>query len=292
MNSMTGFGRGTASGEGFEVAVEVNSVNRRSLETTFSLNKEWLILERPIAEALKSKFTRGRLHTTVTVDTAAAGGELVWDEAKLDAVLDRMEATAQRRGLERALNGEVLMRVIMAMQSTSGIPNAEEAQPVVLSALESAIAQLSDMRGTEGAALQADLLQRMSRLEELLAGIESSSAGRAETYRELLMARLKQAGLELELEDERVLKEVAIFSDRCDITEEITRLRSHLEQFNLTIKGTEENVVGRKLEFILQEINREFNTIGSKSNHIDVSRLVIEAKNEIERVREQIQNVE
>jgi len=153
-----------------------------------------------------------------------------------------------------------------------------------------ALGQLVAMRQAEGKALKEDLEQRLENIGVALQAIRSGMGDTVPRYRELLLQRLSQASLEIDLSDERVLKEIALFADKCDISEETTRLDSHLVQFRECLQ--EGSPVGRKLEFILQEVNREFNTIGSKANNIEISRHVIEAKNEIERIREQIQNIE
>ena len=146
------------------------------------------------------------------------------------------------------------------------------------------------MRAREGAAILDDLKARCGLLQLILDGIRTEAAKVVPNYREMLLQRLKQAGLEIDLDDERVLKEIAIFSERCDISEEITRLGSHLDQLAKELDS--ESSVGRKLDFLLQEIQREFNTIGSKANSIEISKKVIEAKDEVARLREQALNVE
>lgn len=289
---MTGFGRGTAAGPGFEVSVEVNSVNRRNLETLFSMPKDWQVLERSMAKLLRGSLSRGRVHTSVSVDTGGGEPGLTWDDAEVEATVKRFEQLAHRVGNTAKTDPDVLLRIILALQANTALPDSEQAEPVVIAALKAALSRLCEMRSTEGAALAADLSVRLELLQSLLDGIREAAAGRVEQYRELLHGRLKQAGLEIDPDDERVLKEIAIFADRCDVTEELTRLESHLGQFVGTMSADVSQGIGRKLEFILQEINREFNTIGSKSNSLDVSKSVIEAKNEIERIREQIQNIE
>jgi uncharacterized protein (TIGR00255 family) len=146
------------------------------------------------------------------------------------------------------------------------------------------------MRAREGEALLVDFIRRSETLHRLVEGIAARAPQVPAGYREHLMKRLREAGLELNLDDERVLREIALFADRCDVTEEITRLRSHLEQFSALLKS--EGEIGRKAEFLLQEIGREVNTIGSKANDVTIARAVIELKNELERVREQMANVE
>lgn len=290
---MTGFGRGSATGAGIEVTVEVQSVNRRNLETIFSLPKEWAALEPVLTELVKGSAQRGRIQTTVTFHDSTDSAGLHWDESELQATLIRLRRLAESVGTTVwAPSEDMLLRLVLALQSHSKLAPVEAAQPLVLEAAQMALDGFTAMRAREGQAIAKDLQSRVGELKRLLQDARNAAEGRVESYRELLFTRLKNAGLELDLNDERVLKEIALFADRCDVSEEMTRLQSHLAQFSDTISRGSEQAVGRKLEFILQEILREFNTIGSKSNNLVVTRQVIEAKNEIERIREQIQNAE
>lgn len=291
MISMTGFGRGSAASGELEITVELQSVNRRTLETSFSLPKEWTALEPALSALIKSYAQRGRVHSIVSVRESDESGGLHWDENQLNAALSRFRGLTESVGGDWPPNEDALLRLVLALQGSSSLPSAEEAEPLVLEAARHALEAFAAMRAREGEHLAGDLRRRLGLLQGLLAQLRKDASGRAEAYRELLFSRLRNAGLELDLNDERVLKEVALFADRCDVSEELTRLESHLEQFAETM-GTGNEAIGRKLEFILQEVLREFNTVGSKANKLEVTRLVIDAKNEIERIREQIQNVE
>jgi uncharacterized protein (TIGR00255 family) len=185
---------------------------------------------------------------------------------------------------------ELLWQVASAQKTADELPTAEDAEKTVSGTLTKALRAFAAMRAKEGEALLVDFIKRCETLHRHVEAVAARTAQVPANYREQLLKRLRDAGLELKLEDERVLKEIAIFADRCDVTEEITRLRSHLEQFAALLKSDGE--VGRKGEFILQEIGREVNTIGSKANDLTIARAVIELKNELERVREQIANVE
>lgn len=290
MNSMTGYGRGTAGLGNREVTVQVSSVNRKTLDLTVSLPDAWTALETAITERVRQTAARGKVHVDVELTGAAGGDDPGWDEAAAAQALDRLAAFADARGLLFQPTPEVLWQVVSAQRKSAPPPAAEEASAAVRSALGAALAGFGQMRAQEGRALQTDLLGRWEilarRVDEIAAQAPRVPAG----YRELLLQRLRQAGLELDLNDERVLKELALFADRCDISEELTRLRSHLEQFGQLLHA--EGEAGRKAEFILQEIGREIHTIGSKANDLAISRAVIEFKNELERVREQIANVE
>lgn len=290
LQSMTGFGQSQATLEGVDLSIEVNSVNRRNLEVSVSIPREWQCLERDLQAAVKQRFARGKLH--LQVHASAAGGQsgFSWDEAGLESSLERLKATAVRHSIKWDPDANALVRLAGLNKADLALPAADDISGSLAEQVGLALDQLALMRQTEGAALATDLRQRIGTLEQLLTEIRQHSSGTVERYREIFHQRLRQAGLEIDLADERVLKEIAIFADKCDITEETTRLESHIDQLCSTLEAS--GPVGRKLEFILQEVNREFNTIGSKANNIEVSRLVIEAKNEIERIREQIQNIE
>lgn len=288
--SMTGFGRAQTAFNGTDLSVEISAVNRRNLEISVSLPREWQSLERVIQGAAREGVNRGKLHIQVQAVPSAEEAGFHWDEAGLASTLKRLQQSAKDNGVEWSPSADALVKLAALNKVDMLLPDAESVEPALMGVVGEAVANLVAMRETEGAALGADLKKRLGNLSRGLSEIKEHSAGTVERYREILLQRLKQAGLELELSDERVLKEIAIFSDRCDIAEEVTRLDSHLAQFVECMAADEP--IGRKLEFLLQEVNREFNTIGSKANNIEVSRCVIEAKNEIERIREQIQNIE
>lgn len=292
MNSMTGFGRGKLERDGLEVVVEINSVNRKTLDINVSLPKEWQALERSLVEQVRSDLNRGAVRVTVIIESLPGEDELLWDDKKVKGTLDRLMALARERGVEPVLDMDTLFRVAVLHRSESALPDAESAAILLRDAAALALKEFKEMRALEGSKLVADLRERIARLNAILADIAVESANTVSNYRENLMSRLRQAGLELNLDDERVLKEIALFADRADTSEEQTRLASHLAQLEDTLSPDQAEPVGRKLEFIIQEVNREFNTVGSKANNIAISKLVIEAKNEIERIREQVQNLE
>ena len=290
MRSMTGYGRSTSAIENLSLTVQVSSVNRKSLDLTIGLPEEWESLEAAIGEQVRRYATRGKVHVDVEVTGARAATESTWDEAAATAVLDRLKAFAEKTGVPFRPTPELLWQVVNSQRRSDGFPATDAAQPIVTEAVETALRSFSAMRAREGEALLVDFIRRAESLHRLVEGIASRAPQVPAHYREQLLKRLREAGLELDLNDERVLREIALFADRCDVTEEITRLRSHLEQFSSLLKS--EGEIGRKAEFLLQEIGREVNTIGSKANDVTIARAVIELKNELERVREQMANVE
>lgn len=290
MKSMTGYGRATAAIEGFSLTVQVSSVNRKTLDLTIGLPEEWESLEPAIGTLVRKFAARGKVHVDIEVTGDNSTTAATWDEAAASAVLGRLQAFAQSQGLEFRPTPELLWQVVSAQRRSGDFPTAEDAQNVVTETVTTALRAFAAMRAREGEALMVDFIRRNEILHRQVEMISGRAAQVPANYREQLLKRLRDAGLELDLNDERVLREIALFADRCDVSEEITRLRSHFEQFSALLKSDGE--IGRKAEFILQEIGREVNTIGSKANDLTIARAVIELKNELERVREQIANVE
>ena len=290
MKSMTGYGRATAELAGFSLTVVVSSVNRKTLDLTVKLPEEWDSLEPLVGELVRKFAARGKVHVDIELTGTKSATQATWDEAAASDALDRVAAFAARKGVPFQPTPELLWQVANAQRRESEMPAAEAAQAVVTATLATALRAFSAMRAKEGESLMVDFIKRSELLHRQVDIVVARAPQVPANYREQLMKRLRDAGLELDLNDERVLREIALFADRCDVTEEITRLRSHFEQFATLLKSDGE--IGRKAEFLLQEIGREVNTIGSKANDLTIARAVIELKNELERVREQIANVE
>lgn len=290
MKSMTGYGRATSAIEGFSLTIQVSSVNRKTLDLTIGLPDEWESLEPAIGELVRKFAARGKVHVDIEVTGDKSALEVTWDETAAAAALERLRGFAERQGVAFQPTPELLWQVANSQRRASEFPTAEAAQASVLETLTSALRNFAAMRAREGESLMVDFIRRNEALHRLVETVAARAPQVPANYREQLMKRLRETGLELDLNDERVLREIALFADRCDVTEEITRLRSHFEQFTTLLRSDGE--IGRKAEFILQEIGREVNTIGSKANDVTIARAVIELKNELERVREQIANVE
>jgi uncharacterized protein (TIGR00255 family) len=287
---MTGYGRATAAIEGFSLTVQVSSVNRKTLDLTVKLPEEWESLEAGIGELVRKFASRGKVHVDIELTGDRSTREASWDEAAAGEALERLADFANKRKVPFQPTPELLWQIASAQKRSTELPTTELAQPVLTKTLSQALREFAAMRAKEGEALMVDFIKRGELLHRQVEAIATRAPQVPNNYREQLLKRLRDAGLEIDLSDERVLREIALFADRCDVTEEITRLRSHFEQFTALLKS--EGEIGRKSEFILQEIGREVNTIGSKANDLTISRAVIELKNELERVREQIANVE
>lgn len=287
---MTGYGRATAAIEGFSLTVQVSSVNRKTLDLTMAVPEEWESAEPVIAGLVRKFAARGKVHVDVELTGEKGASGALWDEATAAEAVRRLESFAAELGVPFAPTPELLWQVASSQRRGGGVPDIEAAQAVLTHTVTEALRAFAAMRAKEGEALLVDFIKRSEVLHRQVEAIATRAPQVPANYREQLLKRLRDAGLELDLNDERVLREIALFADRCDVSEEITRLRSHFEQFTTQLKS--EGEIGRKAEFLLQEISREVNTIGSKANDLTIARAVIELKNELERVREQMANVE
>jgi uncharacterized protein (TIGR00255 family) len=288
---MTGYGRGDADHGGTKFSVELNSVNRKQSDIVINLPRDLAALEPRIRQAINEKISRGRMNVVVGFHQGANGAaELALDTALARSYHDAM-LTLQK---ELSAPGEITIGTILqapgVMRSPEQSLDADKAWPAVERALTTALSELVKMREREGKHLAKDLIHRLKVLRQEIKGIRGLYPEVVKKYRSALMERIQKAGLDLPVEDERLLKEVTIFADRSDISEELTRLESHLAQFAHHLRKNEP--VGRTLEFITQEIFRELNTLGAKSNDAGISQHVVACKSELEKIREQIQNLE
>lgn len=288
---MTGYGRGEATQDGVKVTVEVSSVNRKQGEVQVSLPRELDALEARVREAIHQQIARGRLSARVTLEPVAGVSGLRVNTTLAKAYATELTRLAQALGLPGPLTLDALARLPGVLGSETLDPNAETAWPLIEQALGHALAQLVKARVREGAHLARDLRSRIATMRRLTAQVRRRAPHVARDYRRNLLARIRTLGFEtITADDERVLKEVVFFADRADITEELTRLESHFGQFDDCAKSGD--AVGRLLDFLAQEMGREVNTIGSKANDAGISRAVVTLKAELEKFREQAQNIE
>ena len=290
---MTGFGRSSldVAGAGIRIQVEIHSVNRKTLDIQISAPREWSGHEAIFSEWIGGAFQRGRVNVQIKVELAKDSSDsLAINTEAMALTLNDLKAFAQAQGFDFTPDSSFILDLARSVKDRSSLPSWKELKESLQEAFNAALADISAMRLQEGAALADDLRERIAELEEFRKQIEKNASGSTQRYRNALLERLKQLELELDVSDERVLKEVAIYADRSDISEETTRLSSHFEQFLGFLSADE--ATGRKMDFLCQEIHREFNTTGSKSNDIEITRLVIEGKNALERIREQVQNIE
>jgi uncharacterized protein (TIGR00255 family) len=291
--SMTGRGTGAGAGRLARVEAELSSVNRKQLDVNVGLPRCLASFESQVQEKVQRALSRGRVTGEIRVTWAAAAqvaGVRV-DEGLARANVVALRTAAKKLGLPDDLKASALLSLPEVVVFEHRAADIEALWPLVEKALDAALASLQSMRKKEGAALGRDLRARLKQLATLAREIGTRAPAVAETYRANLLKRIGELlpGADL-AGDERVLKEIALFADRSDITEERVRLDSHLKQADGLLKTG--GVTGRALDFLVQEMGREINTIGSKANDAEITRRVIAFKTELERIREQVQNIE
>jgi uncharacterized protein (TIGR00255 family) len=294
MKSMTGFGRGaaaTADGlTGF--AVEISSVNRKQLEIRINLPRELSMLEPAVRSAVNARISRGSLAVRVALEgESTALGVPKVNRAALTGLIEQFRRVQEATGIPGQIEIQHLALVPGVIEDVALDASQPWIEEVLLRAVEAAVDNLLAMRSAEGKSIEADFARRLELLESLVDRIEPVAAGLPAFMREKMREKLKNAGLEVEYDDERLLKELVIYSDKSDVTEELTRLRSHFGQFRNFIRAEQEQA-GRSLDFLVQEIFREITTLGNKACCCEVTPLVVEFKSELEKIREQVQNIE
>ena len=290
MRSMTGYGRGTATFDGRQVAVELSSVNRKQAEISLSMPRALLELEPRVRDEINANISRGRLTVAVGLHAKSSLRNGGINVAAARAYREELEALRKLLKLGGEITLDQVLRGTGVLESQEIEVAMETAWPALRKALKAALDQFVKMRKDEGEALAADLRKRTLAIQKNVKTIGVLAPKVMEHHRGTLLERASKAGLEIEASDERLLKEIVFFADRSDISEELTRLRSHLDQFFNQL-GKDEPV-GRTLDFLLQEMFRETNTIGNKANFLAISQIVVGMKTELEKLREQVQNIE
>ncbi len=290
---MTGYGRGECSQDGFKITVEVSSVNRKQSEISVALPREMEMLEAAVRDLVNRYVARGRLNIRVGLHAGASklSARMHLNIPLAKAYARELNRLARQLQLPGPITLDHLARAPGVFQTDEQIVEEEDFWPAVQKALRTALGAMLKMREREGAHLAADLAKRITAMRQAATRIQRQAPRVARRYREQLIERIKTAGLEAPVaEDERLLKEVVYFADRSDISEELSRLQSHFQQFEDCRRSREP--VGRTLDFLAQEMNREVNTVGAKANDSVISREVVTLKAELEKFREQAQNVE
>ncbi|MBI5819926.1 MAG: YicC family protein [Verrucomicrobia bacterium] len=292
MKSMTGYGRGECSRHGVKITVELNSVNRKQSDITINLPRELIELEPRIRDLINARVARGRLNVAVGYHPGSdrPRAQVQVNTAVAKAYLQATRKLHRELGVDGSITLDSLLRAPGVVSVIETELEAASLGPLVETALNHALDRLVKMREREGKHLAADLNKRLNLIGESVAKIRVEAPNVVKRYQQQLHARIKASGVELPLDDERLLKEVVIFADRADITEELTRLASHLDQFAGCLASGQP--VGRTLDFLSQEMGREINTIGSKANDIAITQTVVTLKAELEKIREQVQNIE
>jgi uncharacterized protein (TIGR00255 family) len=288
---MTGFGRGEAVVIGKRITVEIKSVNHRYCEVAVRLPRTYSVLEERIRRGVQSRVARGRLDVSVNVGHEVEKSTLV----KVDKELAIAYHNSLREiGELLQISSEITAEQLSRLPGVLSLQEPEDDIEVFWSGLETAITQAMDglmgMREEEGILLENDIIHRISKIEQFISVILAQEPRVVDAYRERLGSRIKELVGEDLVEEGRLAAEVAVFAERSNITEELVRMTSHLQQLSRVLLASEPS--GRKLDFLLQELHRETNTIGSKANDAGISHAVVEIKSELEKIREQIQNIE
>ena len=291
IRSMTGYGRAVQTIDGREITVELRSVNNRYLDCTVKLPRMFSFAEDSVKNRVKAAVSRGKVDVYIGVNAAQAADVQV---AVNRPVLESYLAALRQIESEYGVRDDVTVMSLARLPDVFSVEKTEEDEQKltqdILSVAEEAIARYNTMRETEGAALEADLRSRAATILERVALVEQRSPVTVAEYRERLRQKMQEVLQNTAIDEGRILQEAAIYADRIAVDEETVRLRSHLAQLgDMLTKG---GAIGRKLDFLLQELNRETNTIGSKCNDLELSNIVVEMKAELEKIREQIQNIE
>ena len=288
---MTGYGRGQSTHNGCKVSVELNSVNRKQSDVVVTLPRELAELEPRVRDVINAEVTRGRLNVVIALHRGGATAsrpalDLELARSYFGAMLDLQK--------ELGASGEVSIETVLRAPGVLRVPeeqlSVDDAWPQAETALKEALGDLVKMREREGKHLAKDLIKRVKLVRNHVRRIRVLIPAVVKRYRQALHERIQRAGVDLPIDDDRLTKEVIFFAEKSDITEELTRLDSHFAQFAHHLRKNEP--VGRTLEFMSQEIAREFNTLGAKANDVEISQLVVACKSEMEKIREQIQNIE
>lgn len=288
--SMTGYGRCTLAQDGREVTIELKSVNHRFLDLAFRMPRSFAFLENDMRVHISNKLARGHVDIFVTYKNSRDDARKVTLDS---ALLGEYLTTLRQGGIDHMLDDNLRLRDVLSMQDVLTVEEADEDQQALsaltLSALDTALDSLCAMRRREGEAMRGDVETRLDTLERTAHAIDERAPQWLEEYRQRLRARIEEI-CQMQLDEARLTQEVALAADKAAVDEETVRLRSHIAQMRDLLKQSEP--AGRKLDFLVQEMNREVNTTGSKSSDLILTGMVVDAKAELEKIREQIQNIE
>lgn len=291
LKSMTGYGRVKKENEYREITVEIRSVNHRYLDLNIKVPRVYGYLEDLVSKQAQAAIARGKVDIYVSI-RAKEGGDIriTPNMAVIQGYMDALKQISEKYGIGEDVTAMSLLRLPDAMEEEKEEADAEEIKAEVSAVLAQALEEYNAMRAREGARLCEDVSYRGGLLREFVDFVEKRSPDTVEEYRARIAARMEEILDGTELAQTRILQEAALYADKVNVTEEIVRLRSHLSQLDSMLKS--EVAVGRKLDFLVQEMNRETNTIGSKACDFEIAKTVVDMKAEIEKIREQIQNLE
>lgn len=291
VKSMTGYGRAEDTLNGCTITVELRSVNNRYLDCNVRMPRLYLFAEETIKSRVQNTISRGKVDVFVTLDNAGADKvQVSVNKPVADGYYAALTKLAEEYHLSNDISVSLLSRFPDVLLAEKAEEDVEQMAKDICSVLDRALADFDQMRTREGARLEADVLSRAARIEELVGKVEERSPQTVAEYRAKLEARMNEVLSNTQLDPARILTEAAIFADKVAVDEETVRLRSHIGQLRHMLE--QGGATGRKLDFLIQEFNREANTIGSKCSDIDIARHVVDIKAEIEKIREQVQNIE
>lgn len=291
IKSMTGYGSAKGQYDGFEITVELKSVNNRYLDTSVRLPRSFLFAEDAVKSAVQAHISRGKVDVFVSIDTSGADDMVVKvNEPLLRSYVEAINHIANEYSLTNDLTAMSIARVPDVLSVERRDINAEEIASVIKNVAEQALCDFDAMRLREGEKLRDDVLSRVDTISELVSAVELESPKTVAEYRARLEQKMAEVLGTAGIDENRILAEAAIFADHIAVDEETVRLRSHMSQLTTMMNGS--SPIGRKLDFLIQEFNREANTIGSKCQNSDIAHVVVDIKSEIEKIREQIQNIE
>ena len=291
IRSMTGYGSAKGTVDGLEFTIELKSVNNRFLDTSVRLPRSFLFAEDMIKSGVQKHITRGKVDVFVTMDNTGSGEmQVKINENLAKGYIEAVRSLAEQYGLPNDLTALSVSRFPDVLSVEKRELDAAAISEGLSAILENALQDFDRMRLREGEKLRDDVLSRLETIDKLVALIEKNAPQTVEEYRRRLELKMAEVLGTAGIDENRILSEAAIFADRVAVDEETVRLRSHMAQLDGMIRG--ESPIGRKIDFLVQEFNREANTIGSKCQNMQISYVVVELKSEIEKIREQIQNIE
>lgn len=291
IKSMTGYGNAKGKIGELEISVELKSVNNRYLDASVRMPRSFLFAEDAVKAAISRHISRGKVDMFINVDTSAAGNMNVKvNEPLLRGYIDAIQKISEEYGLANDLTALSVSRFPDILIVEKEDLDAEAISDGIVNIVEQALCDFDAMRLREGERLCADVLEKLGTIEELVSIVERESPKTVEAYRARLRDKMTELLGTAGIEESRILAECAIYADRVAVDEETVRLRSHMSQLRSMLKGS--SPIGRKIDFLIQEFNREANTIGSKCQNSDIAHVVVDLKSEIEKIREQIQNIE
>ncbi len=291
IRSMTGFGRAQAAVEGYNITVEIKSVNNRYFDFYAKMPRTFAFLEEKVKSLLSTEISRGKVECSIQIETTADESVIVSvNEPLARGYVNAVEEIAEKFAIKNDLTALSIARFSDVLSITKAPVDEDDLWNKVQSVVKDALLSFISMRETEGEKLKADVLSRADTIISNVAYIEERSPETVKQYSEKLLERMKNVLGDTQIDESRILTEAAIYADKVAVAEETVRLRSHIDQLHTLLSSDE--AVGRKLDFLIQEINREANTIGSKAQDVDIARRVIDIKAEVEKIREQIQNIE